>query len=165
MESLLVWGMMLIAAALLVMAIDIFVPSGGILVGLAGVSAVAGVVCLFRHSVSAGVMGALTVLVLAPSIAVFGLKIWPSTPIGRRIIGIPTEEEEAKLHAEREAEERSRREIIGMTGRVVVDLRPVGMVEILGKRYDAKSETFFVPAGSEVRVTGMEGNELRVRQV
>lgn len=165
MESLLIWGVMLVAGALLVMALDIFVPTGGVLLTLAGVSAVAGVVCLFRHSAVAGVTGALTVVVLAPSIAVFGLKIWPSTPMGRRIIGIPTEEEEAKARAEQEAEERQRTALIGAVGRVVVDLRPVGMVEIGGKRYDAKSDTFFVAAGSEVRVTGMEGNELRVRQV
>lgn len=165
MESLLIWGVVLLGAALVVMAIDIFVPTGGILLVVAGISAVSGVVCLFRHSFEAGLTGALILIVLAPAITIFGLKIWPSTPMGRRIIGIPTEEEEHKQAAEREAEESKRRELIGKTGTVVVDLRPVGMVEVGGTRFDAKSDTFFVPAGAAIRVTGIEGNELRVRQV
>lgn len=164
MESLLAWGLLLLGAAFIVMVVDLFMPTAGVLAVVAGLLAVAGVVCLFRHDTSAGITGALAVLVLAPAMVLFGLRIWPDTPIGRRIIGIPSDEEQERLAAERAAEEKRRRELIGTTAMVVVDLRPVGMVEIAGKRFDAKSETFFVPAGAQVKVTGIEGNELRVRQ-
>lgn len=164
MDSMLVWGLVLLGAALVLMVVDIFVPSGGILTVTAGVAAVAGVICLFRHDTTTGLTGALAVLVLAPAIVLFGLKIWPDTPIGRRIIGAPTEEEIERQIAEREAEEKRRRELLGATAVVVVDLRPIGVVELGGKRYDAKSETFFVPAGTTVKVTGIDAHELRVRQ-
>lgn len=164
MESLLAWGVLLIGAAIVLMIVDVFLPTGGILVVAAGLTAIAGVICLFRHDSTAGLIGVLVLIVLAPAIMIFGLKIWPDTPLGRRIIGTPTEEEQARQRQAQEAEDRRRQALLGAAGTVVIDLRPVGTVEIDGKRYDARSETFFIPAGTKVRVTALDANELRVRE-
>ncbi len=163
MESLLLWGLILIAAGLLLVFAELFLPTGGFLGIFAAVLAVAGVVCMFRVSMMWGSMSLLGVVILAPLAAMFALKIWPSTPLGRRILGVPEEAERERLHEAEEATRRERLAVVGEHGLVLTDLRPVGMVEVNGRRFDARSELGFVPAGSQVRVTGIEGNELRVR--
>lgn len=163
MESLVIWGIILIAAGLLLVFAELFLPTGGMLGILAAVLAIAGVVCMFRVSTTAGAIALLGLAVLGPLAAMFALKIWPSTPLGRRILGVADEQTQER---ERQAEEEARKQrtsIIGAPGLVLVDLRPIGIVEVNGKRYDAISELGFIPAGGRIRVTSIEGNELRVR--
>lgn len=163
MESLLIWGLILISAAVLILIVEIFVPSSGALSVLSIITAVVGLVCLFRYDVTWGLCGLLGLLVLAPTLVAFGLKIWPSTPIGRRIIGVPTEEQLEQKRLAEEEEKKRWLALIGRDAQVVVDLRPIGVVEIDGKRYDAIADTKFVKAGGRVRVITVEGAELRVR--
>jgi membrane-bound ClpP family serine protease len=96
---------------------------------------------------------------------VFGLRIWPSTPLGRRIIGSPTEEEIEKQRIAEETEKKQREAVIGKEGVVLQDLRPIGVVEVQGKRYDARAESRFIQTGSRIRVVGADALELRVRQL
>ncbi|MBL8759125.1 MAG: hypothetical protein JNK35_11930, partial [Phycisphaerae bacterium] len=49
MEPLLLWGLGLLAASLLIVVIELFLPSAGVLALVATAVAIAGVVCLFRH--------------------------------------------------------------------------------------------------------------------
>jgi membrane-bound ClpP family serine protease len=163
MESMLVWGLLLITAAFLLLAAELFLPTGGLLGVIAACLAVAGIVCMFRESTTWGAVGLLGVLVLGPMAIGFALKIWPSTPLGKRILGVPSEEEAERLRLAEEAERKEREALLGQEGIVLVDLRPVGMVEIGGRRFDAISEIQFVPAGSRVKVSGFSGNDLRVR--
>jgi len=165
MESLLVWGLALVALALLLMVAELFVPTGGALGITAGVVAIAGVVCLFQFEAVWGLTSLLSLLILGPSFAAFGLKIWPNTPLGRRIIGAPSDEELETQRVEEETERRRQTALVGREGLVLTDLRPVGVVEVGGVRYDALSETVFVPAGARVRVTIVEGSHIKVRQL
>jgi membrane-bound ClpP family serine protease len=164
MESLLVWGVVLIAGGLLLIFAELFLPTGGILGLLAAGCAIAGVVCMFRVSATWGALGALVVAILGPMSVGFAMKIWPSTPMGRRIIGGPSDEVQEQQRIAAEEARRQREAIIGAQGTVVVDLRPMGVIDINGKRYDAISEIAFCQAGSRIKVTGIgSGDELRVR--
>jgi membrane-bound ClpP family serine protease len=165
MESLLVWGLVLFGISALLLVVELFVPTGGALGITAAVVAIAGVVCLFRHDTGWGFAGLLAVLVLGPAALVFGLQVWPNTPMGRRIIGVPTEEEQERTRLAEEADRKRANDMIGQEGVVLTDLRPVGIVEIGGRRLDVLSETLFVPAGSRVRVTHVEGSMIKVRPV
>lgn len=164
MESMLFWGIGLLAAALLLVILEVFVPSGGMIAIVATVSAIAGVACLFRVSATWGLVGILTLLCLGPLAFAFALKVWPHTPIGRRMLGEkPAEQIEAeRLAAEREREQRLA--LIGREGIVLTDLRPVGVVEIDGKRHDALSEESLIRAGSRIKVSVAEPTQLRVRR-
>jgi membrane-bound ClpP family serine protease len=166
MEEPLIWGWALILLAALLLVAEFFIPTGGVLGLCALVSAVAGVVVLWTGAGRTwGLTGVLSILVMGPAAIAYGLKVWPHTPLGRRIIGVPSDEEvQARRAAETRAQE-SAASLIGKEGRVLTDLRPVGTVEIAGVRYDAISETLFVPAGSRVRVTGQEVAQLKVRPV
>lgn len=165
MEAMLVWGLGLLAAAVLVLVVEVFLPSAGILLVVSVGCALAGIVCLFRYDPLWGLSGTLASLVLGPVTFFSLLKVWRHTPIGRRMVGEPSEEEvEAKRQAEqREQEQRAR--LLGAEGDAITDLRPVGVVRIRGERYDALSETLLIPAGTRVRVTIVEANQIKVRPV
>ncbi len=54
-------------------------------------------------------------------------------------------------------------QLVGKQGRAVTPLRPAGVVEIDGKRYDVVSSGQFVPAGMAVEVVRVQGSRIEVR--
>lgn len=167
-ETVILVGLGLLAASLLLVVAEIFVPSAGLLAIGAGAAAIAGIVVLFRHpdGPAWGFVGIGIVLVGAPASLALGLKVWPHTPIGKKmLLGETTEEElEAKRQAELDARER-RRALVGAEGEVVTPLRPVGVVRIADQRYDALAETGIIEPGQRVRVTAVYDNQLKVRAI
>lgn len=166
MEGLLLWGFGLLMLALLLAAIEILVPSGGILALVAGGVAIASVVCFFRHSVTWGLLSMLAVMILAPTTVAFALKIWPETYFGRRmILGGPDEDEEAEMLRDRAEQERVRQSLVGVEGEALTDLRPVGTVLIEGERVEALAAGGIVEAHQRVRVVSVEGRTIKVRAI
>jgi membrane-bound ClpP family serine protease len=162
-EEFLFWGLGLIAAALMLIVVEVFVPSAGLISLVATGSAIAGVYCLFRYSSSWGLIGLLLLLILGPAVFSFAIKVWPSTPIGRKMLGErPAEQIEAE-RAQAQHERDRYLALVGQEGTVITDLRPVGMVQIGGKRYDALSEVGVVRAGSRVRVVSADPSQIKVR--
>jgi membrane-bound ClpP family serine protease len=161
--DLVIWGLILLGAAVLIVIVEMFVPTAGALSVTAGALAIAGIICMFRADMVWGWSSLLAVLILGPAAMAFGLRIWPSTPLGRRIIGVPTEEEQEQRRLAEEKEKREREALIGAEGVVLQDLRPIGVVEINGKRFDARSEARFIQVGARVRVVQVEASELKVK--
>ena len=160
MESMLIWGLALVAAALALTVLEVFLPSAGLIAVIAGVLGLVGVICLFRFDTWWGVGGALSLVILAPIIFAFGLKIMPSTPLGRKLLfGESGEDPVAPADDERSAA------VIGAIGTSVTDLRPVGSIMIDGQRLSASSEDAIIPAGTRVRVVAVDGPNIRVRPV
>ncbi len=176
MDLMLIWGLALLAVAFLIAVVEIFLPSAGLLSLLAFTVAAAGVVCLFRKDLGWGLAGSGLVVVGGPAMFFIGLRIMPNTPIGRRMIlsSRPQSDEEGELDGDGVADsgggvggdvDPALVALIGSEGEVASDLRPVGSVRIGGRRYDALSEAGLLRAGTPVRVTGVEGTELRVRSL
>lgn len=159
MEALLIWGLVLLAIALAIVVIDLFVPTAGILAVAALAFAVAGVICLFKYDTTWGIIGMLAVIVGGPSLFVFGFKIMPHTPMGRKLI-LGADEPEPKPPAANPDEA-----LVGSEAVVVSDLRPIGVVRIGNRKFEAASETTLIRAGQTVRVTSVEGLNLKVRAV
>ena len=165
--TILLLGLGLLAAGLLLVVAELFIPSGGLIAIGAGAAAIAGIVVLFRHSDPWwGFIGIGLVLVGTPISISLGLKIWPSTPVGRRMLmGEMTEEKiEAKRLAEAEARQR-RRALVGAEGEVVSPLRPVGVVRIGDQRHDALAESGIIETGQRVRVVTVTDTQLKVRAI
>lgn len=166
----LVWGFGLFVVALLLLVMELFIPSAGILGIMAAIAAIGGIVACFAHSPAAGATSLLVVMVGAPFLIYLAFKIYPSTPIGRRLIlGSTTpgdDSVEARHHEEEQAREQERlTRLIGVEGVVVTDCRPVGTIRIEGQRVQALAESGVLETGDRVIVIDIEGNDLRVRRV
>jgi membrane-bound ClpP family serine protease len=162
-EELLFWGLALLGVALLLVVIEVFIPSGG-LIGLgSAAAALAGIIMLFRYNTTWGLIGLLAVVVLGPAALGFALKVWPSTPLGRRMLGEKTPEERELERAKAQKERDRVNALIGAEGIAMTDLKPIGVVIIDGERVDALSDSGFIRSGTRVRVTVIESNQVKVR--
>lgn len=166
METMLLWGLGLLGVALLLVVVEIFVPSAGIIAVTAAVVAIAGIVCLFRYDTMWGVIGLLITLILTPVLFILGLKIWPSTPIGQKMMHGDETEEDRRRRAEAEIAAREERQaLVGAEGEAVTDLHPVGAVRIDGERLDALAEVGWIESGTRVRVVSIADNQIKVRAI
>ncbi|MDI1290353.1 MAG: NfeD family protein [bacterium] len=165
MQDLLVWGLVLLVLSAGLLVIEIFVPTAGVLAVTSIALAVAGVVCLWRFSDEWGLGGLLTMMVVGPGIAFYGLNIYRQTPLGRKMTGADTDDRMAEDHERLEDELRSRKALVGKTGIVLTELRPIGVIEVDGTRHDAMSETNLIRAGTTIRITGVEPGHVRVREI
>jgi len=164
-EPKLFWGLGLIGASVLLLVLEIFVPSGGAILFTACAVGIAGVVCLWLVEPLWGFLGLAFLAVAGPGIFFYGLSLWRHTPIGRRMIGEPSDEEREKRRLAEQAEREKQLRLMGAEGLAATDLRPVGVVIIDGKRYDALAELGIIPAGSRVKVSVVEGTQLKVRAI
>lgn len=165
MDPLLVWALGFVGLAVVLMVMEVFLPTAGTLAIASAVSALVAVVLFYRVDTTWGHVSLLSMLVLAPVAAGFMIKVWPHTPLGRKIIGAPSEDEVEQSRIAEETERRARQALVGKEGKVLRDLRPVGLVEIEGQRYEVLSETTFVPVGETVRVTQADLAQIKVRRV
>jgi len=165
-EQELLWGIILLAAALALLLLEVFVPSMGI-ISVVGVGlAITGLVMLFRYDTITGFIGLAVMLILGPMVVVFGMKVFPHTPIGRALIyGGKSEEQIEQEAAAKQAQADMQLALVGMEGEALSVLRPVGAVRIAGTRYDALSELGMIPAGARIRVTAVDGGQIKVREV
>jgi len=162
-DAQLYWGMVLVAVGLLLIVLEAFVPSGGVLGMVSGVCAIAGVVLMWRHSTGWGVTGTLVVLILGPTAFFWSVSLLPNTPLGRKLIGAPSEEEVAEKELEEMERVSARRALIGRRGVAVTDLKPTGEIEIDGATHDARAEQDWIDAGTPVEVVSLGSFDAVVR--
>jgi len=165
----LIWGSALFALAIVLIVMELFIPSGGILAALSGIVLVAAIISFFRYDTMVG-LGAIGVTaVLIPAGIVFVFKVWMHTSFGRRLI-LGGNDDDAQA-ARREAEESRRKRLealhalIGTEGRTETSLRPVGTVRIAGRRIDAMAESGIIEANRAIIVTAIYDNQIKVREV
>lgn len=165
MENALLIGFGLIAAGFLLLFAEMFIPSHGVLSLTAAATAIAGVVVLFMSDTPMwGVIGMLTLVILGPLSLGFMLKVWPETSLGRRIIhGEGGIDQDAQTLSHQNQALHALDALVGSVGTAVTDLRPSGVVEIDGKRYDALAETVAIDKGNPVKVASTGFGTLKVR--
>lgn len=163
-----IWGFGLALAALVLMLIEILLPSAGLIGAMSLIAVIGSIIAFFMVDEWWGMASLGIYMVLVPTAIVFSIKVLPYTPVGKRLIlGSPDEEEQ--ISAARQARERAEREqaeaLVGAQGQAVTDLRPVGSVEIEGTRIEALAEAGMIRAGTPVRVVRVDGTQVRVRPV
>jgi hypothetical protein len=88
------------------------------------------------------------------------IRVWPNTPIGRRILPpIPVSEEVLPDNDRR----RNLQALVGRVGRSKSLMLPSGVGELDGRTVDALSEGMAIEAGQLVRVIEVRGNRVVVR--
>jgi membrane-bound ClpP family serine protease len=157
----LIWVASLLLVGLAVMALEVFVPSGGVLGFLSLVAIVAAVVMAFMEQGVAFGLAVLGVTFAAvPAVLGLAFRWFPETPLGRRVIPPPPTPEDVMPDADRRLRLRG---LVGRSGRAASELLPWGSVELAGERFEAVSETGPVAAGGEVEVVAVQGGALVVR--
>ena len=155
MELLIPIGLILVGLALV--AVEVTLVPGTNVVGVIGViGAATGVVIAF---VEGGAMGGLSALVgtlLAGG--ALGYLLWESGAWSRFVLTDSLRRGPSDPEAEL-----SRAALIGRTGTAATPLRPEGVVDLDGERVEARTEGAFVAAGSAVRVVAIDRHRAVVR--
>ncbi|MBC02387.1 MAG: hypothetical protein CMJ34_03650 [Phycisphaerae bacterium] len=159
--------------ALMLFAVEIFIPTAGMVGILCGICAIASIVAFFQHSSSAGGFAILVYLVATPFLLVYGVKLWSHSPIGRRLIlggtdtvdgrGLDDQEVEDRVEAMAASSRRNDDAMIGRMATTATPLRPVGIIRFEGRRLDALSEAGIIEEGVEVEIVAVVDNQIKVR--
>jgi membrane-bound ClpP family serine protease len=157
--SVVFWPSVFLALGLLLLVLEVFIPSGG-MIGLCSIVCL--VLCLwyaFAVSLGLGLTFMIVDLVALPLTAALALSLWSKTPLGRKIfLRPPAPDEIGVSHSDHHLEE-----LVGQVGRSLSTLRPSGHVEIAGRRIDALAEEGFVPEGARVLALRIRSGQLVVR--
>jgi membrane-bound serine protease (ClpP class) len=151
------WG--LLALAFFLVLLELVVPSGGILGVCAGAAMLAAVVIGFLHSFTLGAAMLMIAGFGVPLMIWLGLKLWPNTPIGRRMLNIDPEVEAAR----RKLEEENRNRWLSKVGVAKINLLPNGIIEIDGQSLDAISLGGAIDHGTHVEVVNVIAGKIHVR--
>ena len=170
-DAYLLWGLILLAAALALMLMELFVPSGGLLGVLCGVAAIGSVAAFYKYDPLWGIVSAVTYLIATPFLIVFVFRVWINSPIAKlMILGesdevAEPEEAEAKSEHARQVRLAEMQQLIGAEGVTVTALRPVGKVKINDRRVDALAEMGVIEANVPILVVDVYDNQIKVRPI
>ncbi len=153
-------GLLLVFCVLLVS--EFFLPTGGMLGLTACVAAVAAIIIAFTHSTTAGLAASMVVIVAIPGILLSMIRLWPHTPIGRRMLN-RRPGQRAPDHERIMPDGTPIGEWIGRIGTAQTDLLPSGMVMIEDQKLDAVSTGMPIDAGTAVIVIKTHGRKIQVR--
>ena len=146
-------SLILLACGILVIVVEMFVPSAGVLGIVAATFLIAGVIVAFLKSLFFG-LSILTCTSLAMPILFWLLvKVWPLTPLGKAILMNDTIEV---------VPESTTNTLVGLVGEAKTKMLPSGTVMIDEKPYDAVSEGFAISPGDVVKVISARGNRVYV---
>lgn len=169
----LVYGLVLLAVAAALFFIEVFLPTGGLVAVMAGLSAVAGVFCLFRINTTLGIIGATVVLMATPVLLVLAIKIWPDTPFGQWVTHSnepkPSQGTSAQPHPQPHPHDASADDHAsaslqpGDTGHTLTPLRPVGVCMLNGRRHECLARSGSIDPDVQIEVVSVTGHDVYVR--
>ena len=155
------WVVLLMMVGLSVMALEVFVPSGGIL-GFISVTAI--VAAIATAFLELGAVAGMTVLAMTvvsvPCVLGLAFRWFPQTPLGHRVLPPPPDAADLLPDANRRHHART---LVGRSGETLSELLPWGSIEIDGMTLEALSESGPIEVGTRVEAVGVQGTALVVR--
>jgi membrane-bound serine protease (ClpP class) len=160
--QLLIWSLLLLAVGMVLIVLEVFVPSGGILGLLATLALVSAGAVGFFAGPKTGLAILATIVLAVPAIIAAALKIWPNTPMGRRVLlNVPTADE---MRPDNE-QLRELKKLIGRVGVARTVMLPSGEIDIDGRLIDAIAPGVAIEPGQRVRVVDVRGARVFVQPV
>lgn len=157
----LAWSICLLIAAIALIALELFIPSGGLLSFLSAVAVLASVVIAFSAGPQTGLLMLVVTLVVVPAVLASAVRWWPSTPIGQlMLIARPENPDDVLPDTE---EYRGLKSLIGKVGKSKSKMLPSGAIVIEGRTYDAVSEGRPIDADMALKVVAVKTNRIIVR--
>lgn len=153
------WSMILVALGFAVVVLELFVPSAGLLGVVAAVLFISGIVTGFFYSLQMGAIMLLVVVLFLPILFVMLVKVWPSTPIGKRILIGRMKEEDLLPNSDDYQLDR----LIGQRGVAKTKMLPSGMIKIGERSYDAVADGFAIDPGQAIKVVSVKMNRILVQ--
>lgn len=158
MESTLNLALMLLAAGVVVAILEVFIPSGGLLGIVSAGFFLAGIVAAWSHDPEWGMGTLLGCLILVPILILVGFRMFPHTPLGRKmILSPPTTEPTVSVAAGPDLDI-----TVGLVGRAGTDLRPTGTAFFNDRRVSVVTAGEWITRDATVRVAKVEGNRIVV---
>ena len=152
----LVWSILLMVFGCVVLALEVFIPSGGVLAILSAAAFIGSIMMAFKSGPRTGFAFIATTVVVVPAVVALAFKYWPKTPMGKAFIGeLPTDEDVLP--------DDPRRALLGRVGVVRSKMLPSGAVEIEGQIIDAVSQGQAIEPGQYVTVVEVRANRVVVR--
>ena len=158
--SLIAIALLLFVAAMVIFAIDLMIPSGGILIGVTACFAFAAVLVAFRHSTTSGIWMLIASMGAIPVMMWSFVVVWPMTPLGRRMISKP--DPTGSYIWSDAAKSENANSLIGSDGVALNEMIPSGLVQIGEQTFEAFSESGPIDAGQAVRVVRLDVGRLVV---
>ena len=155
-----VWAILLMLVGCVLVMLEVFIPSGGIISIVAAVSFIAAIFIAFQPGPSTGpaiglIFTAATVFAV-PALIALAFKYWPKTPMGKAFLGeVPTDEQVLPKDP--------RRALLGRVGVARSKMLPSGAVEVDGQMIDAVTQGQAIEPGAYVVVTEVRANRVVVR--
>ena len=149
-------AVLLLGLGLALIVAEVLFPSFGVLSVLATAAIVGAVLLAFQNGSQSGFRFLLAVTLLVPVAIVAGLKLFPRSPFGRKMVAGGLSFESQRATDERDLE------LPGVEGIVETPCRPAGMARLAGRRVDVVTRGEFLEAGERVCVVEVRGNRVVV---
>ena len=156
MDPLFFWSLLLILIGLGVVVVELFIPSAGMLGILSAMLIFSGIVCAFLSDFNTGAMVLLATVLALPLLLFAMIKVWPKTPIGKRILLKDMTLEEVL------PDNRLTDDLVGQLGVAKTKMLPSGIVVINHQKFDAVSDGFPIDESQPIKVIAIRGNHLYV---
>ncbi|MFN4905270.1 MAG: NfeD family protein [Planctomycetota bacterium] len=153
-------AMLFFLAALVVFAIDLMIPTGGVLIAVTSILGITAIYFAFRHSPTSGWWMLLAALGTIPVMLIALLYLWPKTPFGKMLIAKPDKAKEFVWSDASESDDP--KALVGKIGLAQTEFLPHGTVLIDQREFEAVSEAGPIEPGTSVRVTKLDVGRLVV---
>lgn len=152
----LVWSFLLMLVGCVVLVLEVFIPSGGVLSILSAAAFIGAIIIAFQRGPVTGFAFVMSTIVAVPLVLALAFHYWPKTRIGRAFLGELPSEADVRP-------DDPRRELLGRVGVARSKMLPSGAVEIDGQMVDAMTLGRAIEPGQYVVVTEVRANRVVVR--
>ena len=149
-------AVLLLGLGLAFIVAEVLFPSLGLLSLLATACIVGALAVAFADSTSTGLNFLIAVAVLVPIVMLVGFKLFPRSPMGRKMVAPGLSFDATATTDERDSA------LLGREGVVESALRPTGIARIDGRRVDVVTRGELVEPPARVRVIEVTGNRVVV---
>ncbi len=153
-------GIFLVVLGFVLVGLEVFLPTGGILGMLALSSMAVGIAFAFKYGTISGVVVLGLTALGTPFVFKLLLWVWPRTSMGKMMTVHSTSAEETIGNM---ASHLALDLLIGKVGKTLSDLRPSGIVEFNGRRIDAISEGILIAEGVAILCVSAQGGHIVVK--
>lgn len=158
----LLYAISLMLLALVLMVLECFLPTAGVLVGTGVICAIVSLTYAYSVSLTAVSLLLLVMCFAVPATLALVFKLWPHSRYGRRLLNSDLALDQQDVPTTL-PDGNKRTDLVGQTGVALTDLLPSGRARIGDLKLDVYSSGMVIDAGTKVIVVRCEAGKLSVR--